>query len=39
MYPAIRLVFVLHDHQPVGNFEGVFEAAWRDAYQPMLELL
>ncbi len=39
MSPAVRLVFVLHDHQPVGNFDGVVEAAWRDAYQPMLELL
>ncbi len=39
MSPAVRLVFVLHDHQPVGNFDGVIEAAWRDAYQPMLELL
>ncbi len=39
MSAAVRLVFVLHDHQPVGNFDGVIEAAWRDAYQPMLELL
>jgi len=39
MSPAVRFVFVLHDHQPVGNFDGVFEAAWRNAYQPMLDLL
>jgi hypothetical protein len=39
MSPAVRFVFVIHDHQPVGNFDGVFEAAWRDAYQPMVELL
>ena len=39
MSPAVRLVFVIHDHQPVGNFDDVFEASWRDAYQPMLELL
>jgi alpha-amylase len=39
MNPAVRLVFVLHDHQPVGNFDGVIEQAYRDAYLPMLELL
>ena len=39
MSPAVRLVFVIHDHQPVGNFDGVFEAAWQDAYLPMVELL
>jgi alpha-amylase len=39
MSPAVRLVFVLHNHQPVGNFDGVIEDACRDAYYPMLELL
>ncbi|TSA06379.1 MAG: DUF1926 domain-containing protein [Planctomycetaceae bacterium] len=39
MPPPIRFVFVLHDHQPVGNFDGVFEAAYRDSYLPMLEAL
>jgi len=39
MTPAVRFVFVLHDHQPVGNFAGVFEQALRDSYLPMLELL
>jgi len=39
MQPAVRLVFAIHDHQPVGNFDHVFEGAWRDAYLPMLELL
>jgi alpha-amylase len=39
MSPAVRLVFVLHDHQPVGNFDGVFEQAYQDSYLPFLELL
>jgi len=39
MSPAVRLVFVLHDHQPVGNFDGVVEQAYRDSYLPFLELL
>ena len=29
----------LHSHQPVGNFDHVFEAATKDCYQPFLELL
>jgi len=39
MSPAVRLVFVLHDHQPVGNFDGVIEQAYLDSYLPFLELL
>ena len=39
MPPAVRFVFVIHDHQPIGNFDGVFEQAWKDAYLPFLELL
>jgi hypothetical protein len=39
MHPAVQFVFVLHDHQPVGNFDGVIEQAYRDAYLPMLEML
>ena len=35
----IRFVFALHNHQPVGNFDGVFEGAYRDSYGPFLELL
>ena len=34
----IRFLFVLHDHQPVGNFDGVFEQAYQDSYRPFLEL-
>src|SRR6476660_6220534 len=34
----LRFVFGLHDHQPVGNFDGVFEQAYRDGYEPFLSL-
>lgn len=36
--PQIRLCLVLHNHQPIGNFEGVFEAAYQDSYLPFLEV-
>lgn len=36
---ALRFVFALHNHQPVGNFDGVFESAYRLSYAPFLELL
>ncbi len=36
---GVRLILTLHNHQPVGNFEGVFEAAFRDSYQPFLEVM
>jgi alpha-amylase len=29
----------VHDHQPVGNFDFVFEAAYRKAYLPFVEVL
>lgn len=35
----IRFVFAIHNHQPVGNFDNVFEGAYRDSYKPFLELL
>ncbi len=38
MTPSIRLCLVLHNHQPIGNFGGVFEQAYRDSYLPFLEL-
>ncbi|MBM3997952.1 MAG: DUF1926 domain-containing protein [Planctomycetes bacterium] len=34
----IRFCLVLHDHQPVGNFDGVFEQAYQDSYRPFLDL-
>jgi 4-alpha-glucanotransferase len=36
---AIRLVFGLHLHQPVGNFDHVFEQHVADVYRPILERL
>ncbi len=35
----IRLVLAFHDHQPIGNFDGVFEAAYQDSYGPLLDVL
>jgi alpha-amylase len=34
-----RLLFGIHCHQPVGNFSGVVEGVYRDAYRPTLETL
>ncbi|MDQ3329997.1 MAG: DUF1926 domain-containing protein [Planctomycetota bacterium] len=35
----VRLVLALHDHQPIGNFDGVFEESYRTSYLPFLEVL
>jgi 4-alpha-glucanotransferase len=35
----VRLILALHNHQPVGNFDGVFEEAYRTSYQPFLAVL
>ena len=35
----LRLILVLHNHQPVGNFDGVFEAGLPDSYLPFLDVL
>lgn len=34
-----KLAFGIHNHQPVGNFQAVFEDAHQKAYLPLLELL
>jgi 4-alpha-glucanotransferase len=34
---AVRMVFAVHLHQPVGNFDHVFEQHVRDVYRPLLE--
>jgi hypothetical protein len=36
---GVRLILALHNHQPVGNFDGVFEEAYRDSYLPFLEVM
>lgn len=39
MSGSVRLILSFHNHQPVGNFDGVFEQAYRDAYLPFLDVL
>jgi hypothetical protein len=39
MTQRVRLILTLHDHQPIGNFDGVFEASYRESYLPFLEVL
>ena len=39
MSGQVRLILTLHNHQPVGNFDGVFEAAFNDSYVPFLDVL
>ena len=34
----IRLILALHNHQPVGNFDYIFQEAFEDSYRPFLEL-
>jgi alpha-amylase len=38
-WPAVRFVFGLHLHQPVGNFDHVFESHVDDVYRPLLRQL
>jgi len=38
MPQPIRFVLVLHNHQPIGNFDHVFEQAYQDSYLPFLDL-
>jgi alpha-amylase/alpha-mannosidase (GH57 family) len=35
----VTLCLIVHDHQPIGNFDEVFRAATRDAYAPFLAFL
>lgn len=38
MNTQIRLCLVLHNHQPIGNFDSVFEQAYQDSYLPFLDV-
>lgn len=38
MTPHAHLCLVLHNHQPIGNFDGVFEQAYQDSYLPFLDV-
>ena len=33
-----HLCLVLHNHQPIGNFDGVFEQSYQDSYLPFLDV-
>jgi len=35
----IDLLFGIHNHQPIGNFEFVFEETYKNAYLPFIEVL
>ncbi len=35
----INFLFGIHDHQPVGNFEWVFEESYQKCYKPFLDVL
>ena len=39
MAKQIYLALAFHNHQPVGNFESVFEQGYREAYEPMVAAL
>lgn len=34
----IRLILALHNHQPIGNFDHVFQQAYDDSYRPFLDV-
>jgi alpha-amylase len=36
---TINIVFGIHNHQPVGNFDYVFESAYQKSYKPFLDIL
>lgn len=38
MSHQVSLCLVLHNHQPIGNFDGVIEQAYQDSYLPFLDL-
>jgi alpha-amylase len=35
----LTLVLIVHDHQPIGNFDGVFQQSYDEAYAPFLNFL
>ncbi len=37
-HPHAYLCLVLHNHQPIGNFDGVIEQAFADSYSPFLDV-
>ncbi|MCE9608056.1 MAG: DUF1926 domain-containing protein [Planctomycetia bacterium] len=39
MNPQLRLALVVHNHQPIGNFDHIVEEAYTDSYLPFLRAL
>jgi alpha-amylase len=39
MQKRVTFILGLHNHQPVGNFEHIFQEAYKKAYLPFLEVL
>ncbi|MFO0941840.1 MAG: alpha-amylase/4-alpha-glucanotransferase domain-containing protein [Pirellulales bacterium] len=39
MNHSVRLCLVLHNHQPIGNFNGVIDQAFHESYLPFLNVL
>ena len=37
--PTLKLLFGIHNHQPVGNFDHVFEDVFQKSYRPYFEVL
>ncbi len=35
----LHLVLAFHQHQPIGNFDSVFESAYQNAYAPFMEVV
>ncbi len=35
----VNLLFAIHNHQPVGNFDNVFEEAYVKSYRPFIDVL
>ncbi|MCM8780225.1 MAG: DUF1925 domain-containing protein, partial [Candidatus Omnitrophica bacterium] len=35
----VKLLLAIHSHQPVGNFEGVFQEAYEKAYRPFIDII
>ena len=39
MAGTLRLILALHNHQPVGNFDGVVEQSYQKSYLPFLDVI
>ncbi len=36
---TVNLIFAVHNHQPIGNFDHVFEDVYQKSYKPFLEVV